>query len=81
MEIEPIRIPQVAALIRQLDDKRFDVRAAASKTLLEIGPLAMAQLRAELQQRPTLEMRRRIEAILERVDAVEWLNMKRPPGK
>jgi hypothetical protein len=66
---------QVGALIRQLDDPKFQTRAAASKALLEVGPLAIAMLRAELKKGPTLEMRRRIEAVLERVDAADWLNV------
>jgi RNA polymerase sigma factor (sigma-70 family) len=83
VEIEPVLAEQVGALIRQLDDPKFQKRAAASKALLEIGPLAIALLRAELKKDPTLEMRRRIEAVLERVDAADWLNvpgMVKKPG-
>jgi hypothetical protein len=74
VEVEPERAEQVGALIRQLDDPKFQTRDVASKALLEIGPLAIAMLRAELQKAPPLEMRRRIEVVLERVDAAEWLN-------
>jgi hypothetical protein len=79
MEIEPDLAAQVAVLIRQLDAPTFKKRAAASKELLEIGPLAIARLRAELQKGPSLEVSQRIEAILERVDAAAWLKL--PPTK
>ena len=75
MEIEPVLVARVAALIRQLDDNEFQKCAAASKTLVDLGPLAIAMLRAELDKRPSLEMRQRIERVLERVDALEWLNV------
>lgn len=81
VEIEPNRVVRVTALIRQLNDERFAKRDAASKELLEIGPLAIALLRAELLQQPPLEMRRRIEAVLERVDAADWLQMKEAKKK
>jgi hypothetical protein len=79
MEVEPTLAVQVAALLRQLDDDDFARRDAASQALLEIGPLAIAQLRAELQKALPLEMRRRIEAVLDRVDATGWLTA--PPAK
>ncbi len=78
VEIEPQLTARVGALIRQLGEPRFGRRAAASKALLEIGPLAIALLRAELRKDPPLEERRRIEAVLERVDAAAWLSL---PGK
>ncbi|HYT87226.1 MAG TPA: hypothetical protein VEL76_00770 [Gemmataceae bacterium] len=78
VEIEPELTIRVGALIRQLADAKFEKRAAASKALLEIGPLAIGMLRAELQREPTLEVRRRIEGVLERVDAADWLQL---PGK
>jgi hypothetical protein len=76
MEIEPELAARVALLIRQLDDQKFEIRAAASKQLLEIGPMAIAMLRAELKKGPPLEVRTRIEEVLERVDAAEWLKVQ-----
>jgi hypothetical protein len=73
VEIEPKLAERVAALIRQLDDSSFEKRTAASRELLDIGPMAIGMLRAELQNRPSLEVRRRIEAVLDRVDAAAWL--------
>src|SRR5262249_19204051 len=78
MEIEPGLAAHVATLIRQLDDENFQKRTAASKALLEIGPMAIALLRAELQKAPPLEVRKRIEAVLDRVDAGEWLKPAAP---
>lgn len=78
LEIEPELTERVTTLIRQLDDATFAKRDAASKMLQEIGPMAIALLRAELKKNPPLEVRRRIEAILSSVDAEEWLN---PPAK
>jgi hypothetical protein len=54
---------------------RLPPRDTAGKTLLEIGPLAIGMLRAALQKGPTLETRRRIESVLDRVDAATWLNV------
>jgi RNA polymerase sigma factor (sigma-70 family) len=75
VEVEPVLVTHVAALIRQLDDEDFEQRSVASAALLQLGPLAVALLRAELQKTITLEMRRRIEAVLERVDASAWLEV------
>jgi RNA polymerase sigma factor (sigma-70 family) len=76
VEVEPDLTARVGALIRQLDDAKFEKRAAASKALLEIGPLAIGLLRAELAKGPPLETRRRIEGILSRVDAADWLKLR-----
>jgi hypothetical protein len=77
VEVEPVLAVRVAALLRQLDDASFKKREAASKELLEIGPLAIGLLRAELRKLPPLETRRRIEDVLERVDAADWLDLPR----
>jgi hypothetical protein len=73
MEIEPVQNARIAVLIRQLDDPKFTTRDAASKTLTEIGPLASAMLREELKKGPSLELRRRIETVLEAAEAPRWL--------
>ena len=78
MEIERQLTARVGALIRQLGEPKFERRAAASKALLEIGPLKIALLRAEPRKDPPLEQRRRLEAVLERVDAAAWLAL---PGR
>ncbi len=74
LEIEPDLTTRIATLIGRLGDEDFETRAAAGAALAEIGPLAMGQLRAELQKTIPLETRRRIEAVLDRFDASVWLN-------
>jgi hypothetical protein len=76
MEAQPGLAARVARLMRDLDEVDFDRRDAANRELLEIGPLAIAMLRAELQKAPPLETARRIEAVLDRVDAAVWLKGK-----
>jgi hypothetical protein len=75
VEIEPALAETVKALIRQLDSPQFEKRAAADKTLLEICPMAIGMLRAELKKGIPLETSRRIQAVLERVDAANWLEL------
>jgi len=75
MEIEPDLTARVGKLLRQLDDDNFQKRDAATKELLEIGPLAIGHLRAELQKSPPAETASRIQNVLGRFDAAEWLKM------
>jgi len=51
-------------LLADLDSDSFDVREAALKRLRELGPEAEPALRAALKSKPSLELRRRIEALL-----------------
>jgi hypothetical protein len=81
VEIEPILSEHIGALIRQLDSPQFDKRLAADKALTEIGPLAIATLRAELKKGVPVETSRRIQAMLERVDATSWMNFPAPAEK
>jgi hypothetical protein len=81
VEIEPTLAETVAALILQLDSNQFEKRLAADKALHEIGPLASAMLRAELKKGLPLETSRRIQAVLARVDAVNWLDFPQPAKK
>jgi hypothetical protein len=75
VEIEPVLSARAGELIKALDSEDFEKRAAASKELLEIGPLAIALMRDELKKKPALEVAKRIEEILEKVDAAEWLKI------
>jgi hypothetical protein len=52
VEIETGLATRVSALIPELDGAALDKRPAASKTLLDIGPLAIHMLRADLSQNP-----------------------------
>jgi RNA polymerase sigma factor (sigma-70 family) len=55
---------RLARLIADLDDERFSVREKVSTELAEYGDRAEPALRKTLQGQPSLEVRRRIEAIL-----------------
>lgn len=75
VEIEPALAETVGKLLRELDSPQFEKRMAADKTLLEIGPMAIGMLRAELKKGVPLETSRRIQAVLDRVDAANWLEL------
>jgi hypothetical protein len=57
--------PALTALLRDLDSDLFSTREAASRQLREYGARAEPALRRELARSPTLEMRRRLEAVLD----------------
>jgi WD40 repeat protein len=57
---------ELARLIRNLDSDEFAVREKASAALEQLGRLARPALREALTKRPTLEVRRRIEGLLEK---------------
>jgi hypothetical protein len=58
---------RVAALIKQLGDDRFAKREAASKELEDIGEPALAALRKAATSRDDLEIRRRVERIIQTI--------------
>ena len=51
-------------LISDLDSNRFAVRAAAAKDLAALGDLAEPGLRKALEDRPSAEVQKRVEALL-----------------
>jgi dipeptidyl aminopeptidase/acylaminoacyl peptidase len=57
---------QVDQLVADLDSDRFSVRQTASRKLGELGLLAEPALRHVLENRPSLEVRRRVEELLNR---------------
>jgi hypothetical protein len=57
----------LAKLIRDLDDEEFDIRERASTELKTVGELAVPLLRKALDDKPSVEMRRRIVALLAQV--------------
>jgi len=59
---------QLAALLADLDDKQFTVRQRAAEQLEKFGGLARPTLRKALEGQPSLEVRQRLEAILEKVN-------------
>jgi WD40 repeat protein len=56
---------RLAALLRDLDSEQFAAREAATRELKSLGEQADSVLHATLRNRPSLEVRRRIEALLE----------------
>jgi RNA polymerase sigma factor (sigma-70 family) len=65
--LKPV-IPLPAALIADLDSDRFAVRDKAVKTLEAQGEAAEDAIRKALQAKPTLEARRRLESIVDRIE-------------
>jgi RNA polymerase sigma factor (sigma-70 family) len=57
---------QVARLIADLDSDEFDVRDGATKELERLGEQAAGAYRKALDGRPSAEVRRRLEGLLER---------------
>jgi hypothetical protein len=58
----------VQRCIADLDSDQFDVRRRAREELKRLGELAGPALRATLRNKPSLEVRRTIEPLLERVE-------------
>src|SRR5262249_30999713 len=55
----------IATLIQQLDADTFSQRERAAKGLRQLGPIATAQLQQALQKPVSLEMKRRVEQLIE----------------
>jgi dipeptidyl aminopeptidase/acylaminoacyl peptidase len=69
--LHPATAPAPAELdrfVRELDDNRFEVRERARQELGRVGPPAVAALRRALNGKPSLEVRRRVEQLLEELD-------------
>jgi WD40 repeat protein len=61
---------KVRKLIRNLDDDSFEVRESASRELEKMGAGIQPAVRQALEARPTPEVRRRLEALLQTPAAV-----------
>jgi hypothetical protein len=59
---------RLSQLLADLDADDFDKREAASRGLLRLGERAEGALRLALANRPSLEMRRRIEDVLSKLE-------------
>jgi RNA polymerase sigma factor (sigma-70 family) len=66
--IPEVDAKRLARLIADLDDARFAVREKTSAQLAKYGDRAEPALRKTLEGQPSLEVRRRIEAILEELN-------------
>jgi WD40 repeat protein len=58
----------LARLVKQLDDDEFTVRRRAFETLAGQGKAAEPQLRKALEGKPSIEVRRRVNELLARLD-------------
>ena len=68
---EELTDQEVRKLIANLDSQRFTTREAAMRRLRLLGTRAELALREALTKKPTLEMRRRIDELLERIAVTE----------
>jgi hypothetical protein len=60
--------PPFSLLLAQLDDERFAVRQQATRALTDLGEEIRPLLLAALKERPTVEVRLRVEEILAHLD-------------
>ena len=63
----PADAPRMHQLLADLDSDQFEVKDKAQGELVELGDLAEPSLRQALLNKPTLEVRKRVEAVLERL--------------
>ncbi len=77
--LQPAAAPgaaEVTGLISRLDGDVFADREKATARLAEFGELVLPELRKALAARPSVEVKRRLEGLVERAVAAEW----DPPG-
>jgi hypothetical protein len=65
--------PRIHSLIADLDDETFAAREAAEAGLKRLGPTAAPALRRALANKPTAELRRRAERLLQQWEEAEVL--------
>jgi WD40 repeat protein len=69
--IVPADSAKIAKLLTDLDNPSFKVRDSATKELEQLGVLAKSALNLALNAKPTLETRRRIESVLQKLP--DWM--------
>jgi hypothetical protein len=57
---------RMAEALRNLDSSEFAVRSEATKELVKLGEAAELPLRQVLAEKPSLEVRQRVEKLLDR---------------
>jgi hypothetical protein len=65
-------LERIPPLLINLDHDQFPVREAASRELRELGPRAEPALRRALESKPSLEVRRRIDALLSHLETGQF---------
>jgi hypothetical protein len=66
--IKPVDLERIERLIADLDDGRFAVREQATRELEALADRAAPALQKALAGKPSLEMRRRLRVLLDRLD-------------
>jgi hypothetical protein len=64
----PVEAARLQRLLAELDHRRYPVRREAACELTTLGSAVIPALRQSLRQGPSLEVRRRIETILDLID-------------
>jgi RNA polymerase sigma factor (sigma-70 family) len=75
--VKPVSPEKVAALLKALDSRRFSERQEAMEELKRLGDFVLGDLERTLEQKPTLEVRKRIEVVLEHIRSRERLRTLR----
>jgi hypothetical protein len=74
---------RITRLVVQLDDEKYQVRENAFRELEKLGKFAELDLKQALTNRPSLEVRRRVERLLEKLEGVDlaaypdWVRARR----
>jgi WD40 repeat protein len=66
--VEPVTAKEFDRLIAELDDKKYAVRERAAERLVVFAERAKLALQRALRAKPSLEMKRRIELLLPRLE-------------
>jgi hypothetical protein len=66
--VAPADPKHLEQLVTDLNDSKFPVRDKATLELEKLGELARSALEKQLAAKPTLEMRKRIEGLLSKLD-------------
>jgi hypothetical protein len=70
---KPIDAREVERLVKQLDADDFDTQQSAIQRIEKLGGSAVPHLRQAMEAKPSLEVRKRVEAILARHEkSDEW---------
>ena len=73
----PAELRRIAGLVANLDSSDFAVREKAAADLVNLGESAKTGLRQALAARPSLEVRRRIESVLHKLETTQNLRNTR----